>query len=279
MSTDERSSGVGAGGRLEGLSVALTGGGSGLGRAIVGRFVDEGAWVTVLERSADKVEQLRDEHGASVVVVEGDATTLAGNAAMVGAAVERFGGLDVFIGNAGVWDFGQALLDLDDDLVGPSFDELFAVNVKAYVLGAKASMQALGRRRGSMVFTLSNASFFPAGGGVLYTASKHAGLGVVRQLAYELAPDIRVNGVAPGGMATDLRGPSALTQQDRKISDMPIRKWLAAYSALELAPEPEDYVGAYVFLAAPGEARTTTGSVLDLSSVGTPRRPSPPPET
>jgi NAD(P)-dependent dehydrogenase (short-subunit alcohol dehydrogenase family) len=66
-------------------------------------------------------------------------------------------------------------------------DELFAVNVKGYLLGARAAAEALRPTRGSMIFTLSNASFFPRDGGPLYTASEHAGLGLVRQLAYELA--------------------------------------------------------------------------------------------
>lgn len=262
-------------GLFENVSVAITGGGSGLGRALVERFVAEGAGVTVLERSPAKVEALR-ELGTSVAAVEGDVTSPGDNRALVDTAVERFGALDVFIGNAGLWDFGQAIADVPLDALGDSFDELFGVNVKGYVLGARAAVEALRRSRGSMIFTLSNASFYPQGGGALYTASKHAGLGLVRQLAYELSPEVRVNGVAPGGMATDLRGPASLTQHTQSISDGPIRDYLAAYSALQVAPEPEDYVGGYLLLASRTASRTTTGTVIDMSSVGTPKRPDPP---
>lgn len=68
-----------------------------------------------------------------------------------------------------------------------------------------------------MIFTLSNAAWYPGGGGPLYTASKHAATGLIRQLAYELAPKVRVNGVGPCGMASDLRGPQALGQSETSI--------------------------------------------------------------
>ncbi|MEU6849762.1 3-(cis-5,6-dihydroxycyclohexa-1,3-dien-1-yl)propanoate dehydrogenase [Actinacidiphila alni] len=261
-------------GRLDGLSVLVTGGGSGLGRAVVDRFVAEGATATVLERSAEKLESLRAAHGDRVRGVRGDVTSGADNAAAVEAAVAAFGGLDTFVGNAGLWDFGRPALDMSLAELADGYDELFGVNVKGYLLGARAAAPALTERRGSMIFTLSNAALYPRGGGVLYTASKHAGVGLVSQLAYELAPYVRVNAVAPGGMATDLRGPRAMALGDTSISDMlPVEDQLRQYSALDLAARAEDYVGPYVLLAARGESATMTGAVLDASAVGTPRRP------
>lgn len=260
--------------RLEGASVLVTGGATGLGRALVDRFVAEGAVVTVLDRSVAGLEQVAVAHGSMVTTVHGDVTSGKDNESAVDAAIKAFGSIDVFVGNAGLWDFGRALADMTVGDVEHGFDELFNVNVKGYLLGARASLEELRRSRGSMIFTLSNASFFPMGGGPLYTASKHAGVGLVRQLAYELAPEIRVNAVAPGGMATDLRGPASLGLQDQSISEaMPIRDYLQKYSALEIAPEPTDYVAAYMLLASRRDSRTTTGVVLDLSSVGTPQRP------
>jgi 2,3-dihydroxy-2,3-dihydrophenylpropionate dehydrogenase len=195
---------------LNGQVILLTGGGSGLGRALVERFVDEGASVGVLELSSEKTAALRSDFGESIRVIQGDATSLSDNAQAVRETVAAFGGLDTFIGNAAVWDFGRSLEDIQSDALSSAFDEVFALNVKAYLLGAKASLDALRASQGSMIFTLSNAAFYPGGGGPLYTASKHALVGVIKQLAYELAPQIRVNGVAPGGMATDLRGPQSL---------------------------------------------------------------------
>jgi 2,3-dihydroxy-2,3-dihydrophenylpropionate dehydrogenase len=260
-------------GWLEDKSALVTGGGSGLGRAITERFVHEGAQVTVMDRSRDKLEQLRADLGAAVTIITGDVTSSGDNVAAVAAALHAYGKLDVFIGNAGLWDFNRPLLGSSIEDLARGFDELFAVNVKGYLLGARASAEALRATRGSMIFTLSNASFFPAGGGPLYTASKHAGLGMVRQLAYELSPEIRVNGVAPGGMATDLRGPSSLGLDEKSISQaMPIQELLREHMALEIYIEPSDYAGAYVLLASTENSITVTGSVFDISSFGTPKR-------
>ncbi|WP_236792214.1 3-(cis-5,6-dihydroxycyclohexa-1,3-dien-1-yl)propanoate dehydrogenase [Amycolatopsis sp. GM8] len=257
---------------LQGMSVLLTGGASGLGRAILTRFLEEGANVTVLDRAADKLKEAEADYAPALQVVPGDVRSPADNSVAVASAVATFGGLDVFIGNAGLWDFGKELTDFDPDGLSRAFDELFAVNVKGYLLGARAARCALRATGGCMIFTLSNASFFPAGGGALYTASKHAGVGLVRQLAYELAPKIRVNGVAVGGMPGDLRGPGAPEMADRSLADIPVQRYLQDHTALGVAVEPEDYVGPYVFLASRGDSRTVTGSVFDVSSVGIPQR-------
>jgi len=114
------------------------------------------------------------------------------NRAVVDAAVSRFGHLDCFIANTGFWDFGVTAEDLPSDgRFDRAFDELFALNVKALLAGAKAAIPPLRTTRGSIVMTASNASLHPGGGGPLYTAAKHAVVGLVRQLAYELAPDVR----------------------------------------------------------------------------------------
>lgn len=258
---------------LEERVVLVTGGGSGIGRAIVTRFLAEGARVVVLERAPDKVAELEAIDDGNLVTVTGDVTSYADNERAVATAVDTFGKLDVLIGNVGLWDFSRTLTDLSPTELEAGFRDLFEVNVLGYLFGARAAAAELRRSRGSIVLTLSNASFYPQGGGVLYTASKHAGLGVVRQLAYEMAPDVRVNGVAPGGMATNLSGPRSLGLDERSISDIPIQEYLEKYSALERVIEPADYVGAYLLLASAHDALTVTGTVFDISSVGTPHRP------
>src|SRR5690606_13859137 len=127
-------------------------------------------------------------------------------------AHRHFGPVDVFVGNAGITDGARALAEIPGEQVGAAFGELFGVNVLAPMLGVRATVDDLIATRGAVILTGSFAGEHAAGGGALYTASKHAVLGLVRQLAYELAPDVRVNGVAPGVAPTRLRGTSALGQ-------------------------------------------------------------------
>ena len=82
-------------------------------------------------------------------------------------------------------------------------------------LGARIALSELLKTDGSIIVTLSNSSFYPDGGGVMYIASKHAALGVVRQLAHEFAPHIRVNGVSPGATKTDIRMPVSFGLDER----------------------------------------------------------------
>lgn len=248
-------------GWLEDDVTLITGAGSGIGRAIVERFLQEGARVGVLEINPSKAKDLAADFGDEVQVTVGDATSLADNRRAVDDTVAAFGRLDTFIGNAGLWDYSTSLVDLPDDAISAAFDEVFNLNVKGYLLGAKASVDALRASRGSMIFTVSNAGFWPAGGGPLYTASKHAVMGLVKQLAYELCPEIRVNGVAPGGMGTDLRGPRALGLADTSFGDMGVEEMMERFSPLELRVKPEDYVGHYVLLASRENSKTATGSV------------------
>lgn len=250
-------------GGAEGQVVLVTGGGSGLGRAIVERFYAEGARVVVLDRARRSVESAVEGLGDRVFAVEGDVSRYEDNQRAVSSAVERFGKLDAFIGNAGVFDYGLALADIPERRLDAAFDEVFATNVKGYLFGVRAALPALVRSRGSVVLTLSSASAHAACGGILYTASKHAGVGLVRQLAYELAPQVRVNGVAPGAMRTALSGPSALDLQERRLSDfLPPDEVAARFEPLGRFADAAEHAGAYVLLASRSDANTITGEVL-----------------
>jgi NAD(P)-dependent dehydrogenase (short-subunit alcohol dehydrogenase family) len=116
------------------------------------------------------------------------------------------------------------------------------------------------------------------GGGVLYTASKHAVVGLIRQLAVELAPRVRVNGVAPGGVQTDLRGLAALDQSEQSHWATPGIDWeerLRASSPLQRVIQPQDLASAYVLLASRENARAMTGVIVHVdagSSLRMPRR-------
>lgn len=250
---------------VNGHAVCITGGASGLGRAIVSHALAGGARVGVLDRNPERLATLSDL-GDDVVTVVGDVTSLEDNRRLVQDTVARFGRLDAFIANAGIWDYRTSLGDLPDEQIASAFDEVLGVNLKGYLLGAKAAAPALrADGGGALVFTLSNAAFYPGGGGPLYTASKHGGVGLVRQLAYELAPDIRVNAVAPGGMATDLRGPAALRQEDTSISAaLPMGELMRTMLPLAIEPTPDDYVGPYLLLASQTAGRAMTGSIINI---------------
>jgi 2,3-dihydroxy-2,3-dihydrophenylpropionate dehydrogenase len=247
---------------VAGQVVVITGGGSGLGLALVDRFLDEGASVGVLERSSAAVMRLQDRFGDRIVISQGDATVSADNVAAVALTVARFGRLDTFIANAALWDHNTSLMDLPEDKLDAAFDEVFAINVKACILGARAAVPELRKTHGSLLLTGSNASFYPSGGGPLYTASKHAVLGLVRQLAYELAPEIRVNGVAPCGMGTDLRGPQSLGLDQRTLSQTVPGSVIASGLPIQFFPSPEDFTGSYILLASRHNSSTMTGTML-----------------
>jgi len=253
-------------GALDEEVVLITGGASGLGRAIVERFLDEGAHVAVLDRTPERLAPLLAAAGDRLEAVGGDVRSLADNRRAVEACARRFGRLDCAIGNAGIWDYSVALDDLAEDRLDAAFDELFHVNVKGYLLLAKAALAELVRSSGSLIFTVSNAGFDPAGGGPLYTASKHAVVGLIRQLAYEFAPAVRVNGVAPGPIETDLRGPASLGLAEKSISSIRLSAVAGPSVPLGKVPAAADYAGGYVFLASRRDSRPATGGVLKLDA-------------
>lgn len=251
-------------GWLEGKVALITGGGSGIGRALVERFLDEGAHIGVLEQSNEKVKDLQEQFGDQVVVVQGDVTLLEDNERAVAETVRAFGKIDTFVGNAGVFDYFVSLPDLPKDKIDQSFDQVFGVNVKGPLFGAKAVLPELLKTQGNIIFTVSNAGFYTAGGGPLYTASKHALVGLIRELAYELSPKIRVNGVAPGGTLTDLRGPAALGQEQQTQSTVDnIEDLMRTTNPLHVVPSPKEHTGAYVLLASNQDSMAITGVIIN----------------
>lgn len=249
--------------RLAGQVVLITGGAGGLGRAIIERCRQEGAKIGVLDVSEAGLADLRDKFGDRVVTTLGTVTSFDDNQAAVEACLSRFGHLDCAIGNAGIWDFNTHLVALPSDNLDDAFDEVFHVNVKGYVHLAKAAMEALVASRGSMVFTISNAGFYPDGGGPLYTASKHAAVGLVKQLAFEFAPYVRVNAVAPGSIQTDLRGPRSLGLAQRSIAEFDLTTSARERVPIGELPTAENYAAAYVFFASREDNLPATGSILN----------------
>ena len=247
---------------LAGKRALIVGAGSGIGRAVHDAFVAEGAIAGVLERDAAKCDALRSD-APGTIVIAGDATVAADNDSAVGAMVERHGGLDVLVSCVGIFDVYRGVRDLPRDDLLATFDELFHANVASMIVSVQSALGALTASRGSIVLTASTSSFYPGRGGVLYVASKFAVRGLVVALAHELAPDVRVNAVAPGGtLGTDLRGPVALGLDGAALGDRPGREAeLRARTPLQVALTPADHTGSYVFLAGDA-ARGITGTFL-----------------
>jgi NAD(P)-dependent dehydrogenase (short-subunit alcohol dehydrogenase family) len=246
-------------GWLDNQVALVTGGGSGLGRAVTERFIDEGASVGILDIDGDRLATVKSEFGDDVVTVEGDVTELADNERAVAETVDAFGKLNVFVGNAGVFDQNTSLPELSGEDLEESFHELFSVNVLGYMMGAKASLPELLKTDGRMVFTASQASFSSDGGGVLYVPSKHAVAGLVRQLAFELAPTVRVNAVAPGFVPTELSGTESLGGDRGVVS---AAEFDPTNHPLEITPSAADYTGPYVLLASETDSRPMTGTIV-----------------
>lgn len=243
---------------LAGEVALITGGASGLGLAVARRFLAEGAQVAVLDRSAARLAAVRAEFGDEVLAVEGDVTRYADNARAVAQTVARFGKVSIFVGNAGIYDKRASLADLDGELIEKAFDEIFGINVKGYILGAKAASEELTRNNGAIVFTASVSSLFAGYGGFLYVTAKHALVGLTRNLAVELAPAVRVNAVAPGYVPTNLSGLETLGHGPSKTGPPPgTDRFL-----LQHVPTADDYTMLYVMLASRTTGRVMSGTVV-----------------
>ena len=197
------------------------------------------------------------------VISPGDATKMADARAAVRQAAEAFGGLDVLVNCVGIFDFYRGLADIPEDQLDAAFDEMFAVNVKSQLVTVQAALPELRRAGGSVVLTVSTSGFYPGRGGILYVASKFAVRGCVIALAHELAPDVRVNGVAPGGtLGTELTGPRSLGLAGQVLGTTAGREEdLRRRTPLQVALSGEDHAGSYVFLAS-DRARGITGTVV-----------------
>lgn len=247
-------------GRLQGYTALVTGGGKGIGRAVVDRFIAEGANVGVLVRSDADAETLVAQHGDAVAPVTGDVRNWADNVKAVETVVSRYGKLDTLVPNAGIYDFSDRFENIAGEDIEARYREIFDVNVLGYLLAVRASVDALRARQGSIVMTLSSSSFYTGGGGTLYVTTKHGLVGTVRQLAYELSPEIRVNAVAPGGTRTSLSGGAG----DRRALDevAGFEDMVARNVPLGFLSEPEDHAGLYVTLASKEESRFVTAEII-----------------
>ncbi|GAA2891588.1 hypothetical protein Acy02nite_14580 [Actinoplanes cyaneus] len=187
-------------GRFDGKTVIVTGAASGIGRATASRIVREGGRVVAVDITTDGLKTLADELGDAVVPVTADITSDAGIAEIVTAAGDRIDGL---ANVAGVMDDFTPVHETSDQI----WQRVFAVNVDGVFKLTRAVVPVmLDARRGAIVNVASEAALRGNAAGVAYTASKHAVVGITKNTAFMYGGEgIRVNAVAPGGVATGMR--------------------------------------------------------------------------
>jgi len=242
-----------------GRTVLVTGGSSGIGDRVVREFADRGDRVVVLDRDRPRDERVR--------FVAGDVRSADDHHRAVEAAVDDDGRLEVLVVNAGIHDGG---LGFTGDLraLESSFRRVLDINLVGYLLALGAAAEPLVAAEGCAVLTLSDASFdvIGNGAGLAYAAAKHGALGLLKVAARELGPHVRVNAVAPGGVATGIAVESETGDRRRLIGDArQLGDKLAGRTVLERGVSLDELAAAYLFLASE-QAAGMTGQVLRVDA-------------
>ena len=249
--------------RLTGQRVLVTGGGSGIGRAAVEGYAAAGAEVTVVEFSDERVRELQQSGIPGLTTISGDAT----DAAVLQQAAEVAAGdagLDNLTCCIGVFDFYASISELSMEQLQAAAEETWRKNVLSILMAVRASVDSLRACHGSVTLTVSESAFYPVGGGPLYGSSKWAVRGLVSHLAKDLAPEIRVNGIAPGGTSgTRFGGLASLAQTQTADAVEGRDARIAQSTLLGFAPSARDHAEAFVFLADRNAARAITGTIIN----------------
>jgi 3-oxoacyl-[acyl-carrier protein] reductase len=237
----------------------VTGAGSGFGEGIARRFALEGAYVIVNDLNVENGKRVAhdiQQAGAPAEFVWGDVSRDADVANLVKTTLDHYGGIDVFVNNAGVTHRNRPMLEVTE----AEFDRIYAVNVKSLFLTAKHVVPLYRGQGGGVFITIaSTAGVRPRPGLTWYNGSKGAAITTSRSMAVELAPDrIRVNCINPvigeTGLVEDFMGMPDTTENRQKfIAGIPLGRF----------SKPSDIAAAAVFLAS-DEAEFITGACLDV---------------
>ncbi|HEX5014322.1 MAG TPA: glucose 1-dehydrogenase [Candidatus Limnocylindrales bacterium] len=246
-----------ADGRFAEKVAVVTGAGGGLGRASAIRLASEGAHVIVVDIDGEAARAVSAGLPTESIAVEADISDEAAVDGYVAAGVERFGRIDLHHLNAGIFGTFARLPDLDV----AEFDRVLAVNVRGTFLGLRAAFRAYRDQSsgGAVVVTASIASLTGSADLIAYQTSKHAVVGLVRGAAMYGGPlGVRVNGVAPGIVPTELFASAAAATGGK--DDMRRR---ASTTPLRRAGTPEEIAGVASFLLS-DDASYVTGQIYPV---------------
>ena len=241
--------------RLEGKVAVVTGGNSGIGLAIARAFRDEGAKVAILGRDPDSLAIAASELGPEALARRGDVARLDDLVHLFREAADRFGGVDVVVACAGLYEPTPFAKVSEED-----FDRTCDVNFRGAFFTVQSALPLL-REGGSIVLVTSTANTAGVPGLSVYSATKAALRSLVRTLAAELQPrGVRVNAVSPGMIDTPIFDRLGLSPEDRAGlerslgSQIPLGRFAAADEEADLV----------LFLASE-EARYITGATVDFN--------------
>jgi NAD(P)-dependent dehydrogenase (short-subunit alcohol dehydrogenase family) len=243
-------------GRLEGQIAVVTGAASGIGAAIAERFVEEGARCALVDIQDDAGRDVAARLGDAATYVHGDVSVEDDVARAVAAAVERFGGLDCMVNNAGILGAVGPITEVE----AAAFRRTMAVLLDSVFYGIKHAARAMIERRGGAIVNIASTAGVRAGlGPHVYTAAKQAVVGLTQSVAPELGHHgIRVNAIAPGGTVTSMT--AYVTTGD--ASDLAeASKRVGTRATIGRPAVPLDIANAALFLAS-AEAAYVSGAVL-----------------
>ena len=236
--------------RFAGKSALVTGAAQGMGRAIAERLVEEGASVVVFDIDAELAERTASELGDRAVAVGGDVSQRADVRRAVATCVERFGGIDVLVAQAGIGDL-QPLLEIDD----AAWERMLGVNLTGVFYSVQeAAREMAARGSGAIVVTASTNAFYVEQHTAHYSATKGGVWTFVRNAALDLGQyGIRVNSVLPGIIDTRLSAPLVHdpVAGPEYLKRVPLRRF----------GQPVEIANAVLFLAS-DEASYVTGEDL-----------------